>query len=748
MPESVIKSSNIFRLPNEILLGVFSLFPTIALLPFTPTCKSFQSLIFRVLHHRLQAVTSLDDYVLYSELFPPHKQYTNTKFFCQSLGTPNLQSIIEDFNAESTHVGHGDKLRDLYSCFRPVRREPDLRAALRHPAGDIPGSRTYKTDDSPLFDGMLEEDNIVSEIVTVEASNLFCQLMAACHLVKRNRHGRLDSTQCVSEGWIRVWREWLAKQCETKSWTDGDVVVVHHDMVHGRGSFANGEQYDLSKNPSILWLNSGRNEVGLQVKVKERKTSLENPIVQGSDVDVAVSYKVELKEVYIRTTHLLLRLEEAQRQRSNYESGSTIFSLFQRSNVHVAVCPNGKSGGWSSTPLDKILMWYSILREEDQVSFDIGQQLGWPQHYRPNPRRLSISSTTLRRPSMMLCVGLTYLKPNLSYDPEYKILYRNDLAAFSKKHVTTIGFAGGGHEPMFGGFVGHNYLSAYVSGNVFASPTAAQIFEAIKMCQPMDQDSLGTLVVCGNYTGDILNAGLAITRAQAAGYKVHFVPVGDDVAVGRKKGGKVGRRGLSGHLIALKSACAMAQRGESLERVAEVMEYVAGNVGTIGVAFDRVALPNATLTDLQALPPATIELGMGAHGEPGLQQISPVPSPEDLIARMVHLLLDVSDTDRAFIPFSKSSHPTRDNEVVMLLNSLGSTSDEVLARFAELAIMELERQGFVVRRVTLGPLVTSLKMSGFGITIWRLPPESGEVMERQLALQLWDEEVDVVAWRQ
>lgn len=93
--------------------------------------------------------------------------------------------------------------------------------------------------------------------------------------------------------------------------------------------------------------------------------------------------------------------------------------------------------------------------------------------------------------------------------------------------------------------------------------------------------------MCGNYTGDILNAGLAITRAVAKGYKVRFVPVGDDVAVGRAKGGKVGRRGLSGHLMALKCACALAARGEGLERVAEVMEYVAANVGTIGVAFDR-----------------------------------------------------------------------------------------------------------------------------------------------------------------
>ena len=161
-----------------------------------------------------------------------------------------------------------------------------------------------------------------------------------------------------------------------------------------------------------------------------------------------------------------------------------------------------------------------------------------------------------------------------------------------------------------------------------------------------------------------------------------------------------------------------------------------------------VALPNATLTDLQTLPPATIELGMGAHGEPGLVQISPIPSPEALVSQMLDLLLDISDIDRAFIPFSKSINPSGDDEVVMLLNSLGSTSDEVLARMAELANTELGKRGFKVRRLTLGPLVTSLKMSGFGITIWRLPPENGEGVQRKEALELWGEPVDVVAWRQ
>ncbi|KAI9848860.1 MAG: Dihydroxyacetone kinase 2 [Sclerophora amabilis] len=358
--------------------------------------------------------------------------------------------------------------------------------------------------------------------------------------------------------------------------------------------------------------------------------------------------------------------------------------------------------------------------------------------------------------------GLTEHNPYLSYSPTHKIVYRSDLDTFRNDHVTSIGCSGGGHggklnladtmihhkhsEPMFSGFVGHNFLSAYVSGSVFASPTARQMFEAIKMCQPEKGQSKGTLLVVGNYTGDILNAGLAITRATAAGYNVRLVPVGDDVAVGRKKGGKVGRRGLSGHLIALKCACALAQKGESLERVAEVTEYVAENVGTIGVAFDRVALPNDIVTELQTLPPDTVELGMGAHGEPGLQQISPVPSPQELTKKMIKLLTDMSDSDRAFIPFSGNKG---EDEVVLLLNSLGSTSDEVLAKFAELGIEELESQGLKVNRLTLGPLVTSLKMSGFGFTVWRLPAVGEKSpLGREEALKLWDEPVEVVAWRQ
>lgn len=151
------------------------------------------------------------------------------------------------------------------------------------------------------------------------------------------------------------------------------------------------------------------------------------------------------------------------------------------------------------------------------------------------------------------------------------------------------------------------------------------------------------------------------------------------------------------------------------------------------------------MTEIPTLPPNTIELGLGCHGEPGLRSISPIPSPEDLTKEMIALLSNTSDLDRGFIPFSS----TGKNEAILLVNSAGSTSDEVLARFAELAIEDLKRQGVEVVRMTLGPMVTSLKQSGFGFTVWRLPgvDEDGP-LTRNEALECWDQKVVTAAWRQ
>ena len=335
--------------------------------------------------------------------------------------------------------------------------------------------------------------------------------------------------------------------------------------------------------------------------------------------------------------------------------------------------------------------------------------------------------------------GLAQAHPSLLvYHPSSKILHRSDLQDFRSGKVTTIASAGAGHEPMFAGYVGPNGLSAFVSGAVFAAPTGAQMLAALRLCK----SPRGTLLLMGNYTGDVLNAGMAITRARAEGLKVRLLVVGDDVAVGRSKGGSVGRRGLCGHLLCLKVACALAEQGKSFEEVVAAAEWIAARIGTISTAFDRCALPTAICTPLDLLPPDTVELGMGAHGEPGLLRISPVPHPRDLVQKMVKLLVDRMDPERGFVDLES------DDKVILLVNSLGSTSNEILAKFADLALLELEREGFRVERVLWGPLVTSLRMSGVGLTIGRLPrPSEPEVaISHERILECWDLPMGAVAW--
>lgn len=76
----------------------------------------------------------------------------------------------------------------------------------------------------------------------------------------------------------------------------------------------------------------------------------------------------------------------------------------------------------------------------------------------------------------------------------------------------------------------------------------------------VDSDK-GVLLIPMKYTGDVLNFGMAAEKAKAAGIKTEFYAIGDDVGVGRSKGGKVGRRGIGGGILVLKIVGALAETG-------------------------------------------------------------------------------------------------------------------------------------------------------------------------------------------
>lgn len=64
-----------------------------------------------------------------------------------------------------------------------------------------------------------------------------------------------------------------------------------------------------------------------------------------------------------------------------------------------------------------------------------------------------------------------------------------------------------------------------------------------------------------NYTGDVLHFGMAVEKARARGVKVDMLVVGDDVGVGRARGGRIGRRGIAGTVLVQKITGALAATG-------------------------------------------------------------------------------------------------------------------------------------------------------------------------------------------
>jgi len=302
--------------------------------------------------------------------------------------------------------------------------------------------------------------------------------------------------------------------------------------------------------------------------------------------------------------------------------------------------------------------------------------------------------------------ALTITNPSVALDAENKIIYRRPGHA---PQVSIISGGGSGHEPSFGAFVGEGLLSAAVAGTIFASPSAEQIRKAV---MSRVEGEKGILVTVMNYTGDVLNFGMAVEKAKAAGLKVEMLVVGDDVGVGRAAAGKVGRRGIAGTVLVHKISGALAARGASLEDVYKVSKLTADNLVSVGASLDHVHVPGRAPPDPKSdenLSTEEVEIGMGIHNEPGSGR-AVVDLPE-LVSRMLAQMLDGKDEDRAFLKVNS-------NEVVLLVNNLGGVSVLELGGITAEVVGQLEKTYNIKPvRILAGTYMTSLNGLGFSISI-------------------------------
>ncbi|EGY18997.1 dihydroxyacetone kinase [Verticillium dahliae VdLs.17] len=298
--------------------------------------------------------------------------------------------------------------------------------------------------------------------------------------------------------------------------------------------------------------------------------------------------------------------------------------------------------------------------------------------------------------------GIISYNPSLALDEANRVVFDT---RFDKSKVSVISGGGSGHEPAWSGYVGTNLLSASVAGDIFASPSTRQILSAIEQV-PSDK---GTILVITNYTGDCLHFGLANEKARARGHDCRMIICGDDVSVG-KRGSLVGRRGLAGQLGVLKVMGGAAGAGGSLDQVYDLGVAFSEQIVSIAASLDHCHVPGRT--EHGALLADEVEIGTGPHNEPGYQKLSPPPSPEELVRKVLTYCLDESDPERGYVHFAPG------DETFLLVSNFGGMSHLEMGALVDELLDQLAAEWRMEPvRVFAGFLETSLNAPAFSVSV-------------------------------
>ena len=269
--------------------------------------------------------------------------------------------------------------------------------------------------------------------------------------------------------------------------------------------------------------------------------------------------------------------------------------------------------------------------------------------------------------------------------------------------VAVISGGGGGHFPAFAGFVGQGFLDGAVTGNIFASPSASQVASVAKAA---DQGG-GVLLGFMNYAGDVLHFGQAAERLRAEGIEVRTAVTTDDIA-SASDAERSKRRGIAGSMHVLRVASGAAEAGLNLDEVTRLFVHANESVRTFGVAFSGCTLPGAE-GPLFTVPEQRIGVGLGIHGEPGIEEIDLATSDE--VARLLVTRLVAEAPQGA------------GKRVVVQLNGLGSAKYEELYVTYGAVLNELQAAGLEVVEGEVGEFMTSLDMGGVSLTVMWLDDE-------------------------
>lgn len=288
------------------------------------------------------------------------------------------------------------------------------------------------------------------------------------------------------------------------------------------------------------------------------------------------------------------------------------------------------------------------------------------------------------------------------YNDDYRILLSSYPVKEGKVGIVTAG--GSGHLPVFLGYVGQGLLDGCTVGNVFASPSSAKMADTIRAC---DRGN-GVLVLFGNYGGDKMNFELACETVDLEDdIKTEMVLVKDDVASAPASEAER-RRGVAGMIYAFKIAGAKAENGGTLKEVADVTRKALKNIRTMGMALTSCIVPEVGKPTF-SLADDEMEIGMGIHGEPGLEVRKMMTAAE-----LADLLLSKILSDMPLV---------NGDEVSIMINGLEATPlEEQLIVYKSVAEL-LQKRGVRVYMPHIGEYATSMEMAGISITLFKLDAE-------------------------
>ncbi|MGO1181563.1 MAG: dihydroxyacetone kinase subunit DhaL [Micrococcaceae bacterium] len=313
--------------------------------------------------------------------------------------------------------------------------------------------------------------------------------------------------------------------------------------------------------------------------------------------------------------------------------------------------------------------------------------------------------------------GIVALRPDLRLLGGSNTILHLPADSTIKPQVAVLSGGGAGHEPAHAGYVGSGMLAGAVSGEVFTSPSVDDVLRAIRA---VDQ-GMGVVLIVKNYTGDVLNFGLAAEIARVDGIETAVVTVADDVAIASAGSGP-GARGLAGTVFVHKIAGALAAEGASVNEVATRSQAAADGMATMSIALGACTVPAAGAPSFE-LGTTEIEWGLGIHGEPGSER-SEVMSAQETVSRLLSKTLE-------------SASLVKDDSVAVMLNNLGGTSIMEMTLVAGEVIRQLQVRKIDVSRMWCGTFLTSMEMPGCSLTVLRVDDE---------LVRLLDRPVDVFAW--